>query len=105
MGNAVNGPIKLETLQGKEWIRHVYGKEFCFQTTASGGQRICITTPDGYVDLLLSLSAVLSEPFFVLYVLIVSRRDEHSAARYQSKEVSRTELHTFFEKFEGFLEN
>jgi hypothetical protein len=105
MQSVTTKPTKLQTIQGKEWVRHIYQKEFCFEKTAGDGQRICIATSESYVDLILSLTATLQEPFFILYVLIVSRKAEHQPARYQSKEVSRAELQTFFDKFEDYFEN
>ncbi|MGI8964975.1 MAG: hypothetical protein ACR2H1_02685 [Limisphaerales bacterium] len=95
----------MQTIQGKEWVRHTYANEFCFEKMSSGDQKICVTTSGGYVDLILSLAATLPEPFFILYVLILSRKAENQAARYQSKEVTRAELQTFFEKFEDYFDN
>ena len=47
----------------------------------------------------------MPEPFFVLYVLVVSRKEENETARYQSGEVSRAEVQAFLERFEDYLEN
>jgi len=105
MQTVTKPPHKLQTILDKEWVRHAYPNEFSFETMPSGGQKICITTSAGYVDLIMSLAATLPEPFFILYVLIVSRKAENQAARYQSKEISRAELQAFFERFEGFFEN
>jgi hypothetical protein len=98
-------PAKLQTIHGSEWIRHVYPNEFCFETTSTQTQRICATTTAGYIDLLLALTAALPEPFFVLYVLALSRKGENEAARYQSGEVSHAAIQPFFEHFEDYLEN
>ncbi len=100
-----NKPTKLQSIQGSEWVRHVYSNEFAFEPTASGNQRICLTTSNSYVDLLLALAATLPEPFFVLYVLVLSRKQEHEAARYQSKQLTHSELKTFLERFEDYFEN
>ena len=106
MQTATQKPIKLLTIQGSEWVRHVYPDEFCFETTSAGTQRVCITASTGYVNLLLTLAATLPGPFFILYVLVVPRRTgENNAARYQSGEVSHAELTAFFEHFEDYLEN
>lgn len=106
MQAATQKPTKLQSFHGNEWVNHVYPDEFCFETTSSGTQRICITASSGYVDLLLALAAALSGPFFILYVLVVPRRTgEVNAARYQSKEISYIELKAFFERFEDYLEN
>jgi len=98
-------PTKLQSIQGSEWVRHIYPNEFSFETTSSGNQRICVTTSSGYVESLLALAATLPEPFFILYVLVVSRKEESEAARYQSAQVSHSELRAFFERFEDYFEN
>jgi hypothetical protein len=105
MQDVTTQPTKLESLQGGEWVRHTYPNEFCFETTSSGNRRLRITASTGYVDLLLTLAETLPEPFFILYVLVLSRKQENEAARYQSGEVSHVELKTFLERFEDFLEN
>ena len=101
----LSNPAKLQSIQGSEWVRHGYANEYSFETTSTGSRRICITTSTGYVDLLLALAATLQEPFFILYVLVLSRKQENEAARYQSGEVSHQELKAFFEHFEDYFEN
>jgi hypothetical protein len=105
MQTVADKPSKLQSIQGGEWVRHVYPDEFCFETTSSGTRRIRVTASSGYVGLLLALAATLPEPFFILYALIVSRRQENEAARYQSGQVSHSELNAFFERFEDYFEN
>ena len=92
-------------MQGSEWVRHVYANEFAFEATSTGSQRICATISTGHVDFLLALAATLPEPFFILYALTLSRKQENEAARYQSGHVSCSELKAFFEHFEDFFEN
>lgn len=47
----------------------------------------------------------MSEPYGLLYVLLVPRNDIHPAGRYQSPEpISREELNAFLGKFGNFLE-
>jgi len=105
MPTVMNKPTKLQSIRDGEWVRHVYSNQYCFETTSSGSRRICLTTSNGYVDLFLALAAILPEPFFILYVLILSRKQENEAARYQSGQVSYSELKAFFGRFEDYFEN
>jgi hypothetical protein len=105
MQTVTNKFTKLQSVQGSEWVRHVYQNEFSFENTSSKKPRICVTTSAGYVDLILALAATLPEPFFILYVLILSRKQDNEAARYQSDKVSYLELKAFLERFEDYFEN
>jgi hypothetical protein len=71
----------------------------------NGTSRLLIGPSDNHCQLLLRLTACLPEPLKVLYVLVVSRRDEHSEARYESHELSREQVTRFVQRFEQFFES
>ena len=96
--------IKFKSQQNETWTRPVFRKEFCLERMSSGADRLCFTTDNGFVSLLLSLSEAMAEPFYFLYVLIVSRRAEHDEARYQSPELSREKLRSFLSYNTNFFE-
>lgn len=96
--------IKFKSQQNGAWIRPVFRKEFCLERMSSGGYRLYFTTDNGFVSLVLSLSEAMVEPFYFLYVLIVSRRAEHDEARYQSPELSREKLRSFLSYNTNFFE-
>ena len=96
--------IKFKSQQNETWARPVFRNEFCLEKTNSGGNRICFTSESGYVGLLLSLSDAIAEPFYFLYVLIVSRQSKHEAARYQSPELSREKFRSFLSYNANFFE-
>jgi hypothetical protein len=70
----------------------------------SGSDRLVIAPALDYIDLLSKLSAVMSAPYFLLYVLQVPR-SEVAAGRYQNPEpVSREQLISFLRRFCDFIE-
>ena len=73
------------------------------QTTGPG--RLVIAPRGRHVALLRSLSAVMAEPFYLLYVLVVAT-DYGEPGRYQSSELlSKQDLLEFLNRFEQFLES
>src|ERR1700685_4247013 len=96
--------IKFKALQNGVLVQPAFRKEFCSEKMNTGDNRLCFTSDSSYVKLLLSLSDAISEPFFFLYVLIVSRRAEHEEARYQSPELSRGKLRSFLSYNANFFE-
>ena len=58
------------------------------QRTKTGTRRVAALVPNEQADLLQRLSALLPEPFYVLYVLHTPR-GEGEPGRYQSTELSR----------------
>ncbi|CAI6087329.1 hypothetical protein COHCIP112018_05453 [Cohnella sp. JJ-181] len=56
------------------------------------------------IDTLLNLVNAMEEPYFVLYILHVSRTGQEMA-RYQSHEINRLEIENFFIEFGNFIEN
>ena len=96
--------IKFKSQQNETWKQPVFRKEFYLERMSAGGDRLCFTADKDFVSLLLSLSQALAEPFYFLYVLIVSRRTEHNEARYQSPELSMKKLHSFLSYNKNFFE-
>ncbi|HEV2435171.1 MAG TPA: hypothetical protein VG077_04165, partial [Verrucomicrobiae bacterium] len=96
--------IKFKVLQNGVFTQPAFRNEFCFEKIKTGGNRLCFTSDDSFVNLLLSLSDLIADPFFFLYVLIVSRRAEHEEARYQSPELSRQKLRSFLSYYANFFE-
>jgi hypothetical protein len=70
----------------------------------TGPDRLVIAPSSRHVDLLRKLTAVMAEPYFLLYVLHTPR-SEVAPGRYQSPEpVSRDQLSSFLRQFGDFLE-
>jgi hypothetical protein len=89
---------------GSEWVPHRYGNSWDIEQT-TGPQRLVIGPSDNYVDLLIKLTRVLPEPFGILYVLLVSRR-ENRPARYQCPyPCSRSEMESFLLEFKEYFES
>jgi hypothetical protein len=95
---------KFKFLQNGILVQPGLQKQFCSEKTNADSNRLCFITDGNYIDLLLSLSDVLSEPFFLLYVLVVSRRTEHEQARYQSPELTKKKLQSFLAYNRNFFE-
>ena len=72
------------------------------QRTKTGTRRVAALVPNEQADLLQRLSALLPEPFYVLYVLHTPR-GEGEPGRYQSTELSREELDRFLTRYRPFL--
>lgn len=88
-------------LDGKELDQ---SSHFIFekQITKTGTRRVVAFVPDERAGLLQQLSALLSEPFYVLYILHTPR-GEGEPGRYQSAELSREELDRFLARYRSFL--
>lgn len=71
----------------------------------NGPQRLIVAPSRGHVALMLDLCRELEGPFWLLYVLLLSRREEHAPGRYQSEsELDHEALDRFMRDFEEFLE-
>lgn len=72
--------------------------------TTTGPERIVAAPAANHVDLLITLSRVLPEPFGILYVLLVPRTD-YKPGRYQSPApLTRGEMEGFLTDYCAFLE-
>ena len=72
----------------------------------SGPERMVIAPVGDYVAIIEHLAAVMNEPLFVLYVLVIPRNGTAERGRYQSPlPISLGELRTFLRQFRSFLEN
>jgi hypothetical protein len=73
--------------------------------TTTGPERLALGVVTSHVDYLLKLTKVMREPFWLLYILTVSRCG-HTPGRYQS-DISKTreEMEKFLITFRSFLEN
>jgi hypothetical protein len=69
---------------------------------STGAPRIVLSVPDAYPDLLGRLAALLTPPFFVLYILHTPR-GEGEPGRYQSSELSRHELDDLLSRYTSFF--
>ncbi|GMK37171.1 hypothetical protein PCCS19_02240 [Paenibacillus sp. CCS19] len=65
--------------------------------------RIIVWSVD-VIDTLLSFVRIMKEPYFLLYILNVSRTGQETA-RYQSNEIDFLELERFFIEFGDFIKN
>jgi hypothetical protein len=97
------GDPKFASEKAGLWRPHDYGKVYAHQNRSSDPSLSIAASHEGS-QLLQDLSQVLSEPFFLLYVLVVPRGGS-SEGRYQSDELSRREVDGIFERFGGFWDN
>jgi hypothetical protein len=67
--------------------------------------RLLVGPSGGHCELALALAESLPEPLRVLYVLVVPRRGEHEAGRYESPDVARQDLVSFLADHRRFLES
>jgi hypothetical protein len=73
--------------------------------TVAGTSRLAIGPSISHCELFLELASCLPEPLRVLYVLVLSRRQQHEEARYESGPVSRQQIAAFATAFSEFLES
>lgn len=94
-------PYKFGTLE--EGVPFVYPNVWK-QGKTTGPDRLVIASASGQIDLIRKLTAVLPEPFGILYVLLVPRSGGEEG-RYQSpKPFTRDELEAFLTQFQEFFE-
>ena len=80
-----------------------YGNCWAVEKT-TGPSRLVIAPADRYIELITRLTAVMREPFGILYVLLVPRAGGESG-RYQSPApVSRAELEEFLWQYQDLIE-
>jgi hypothetical protein len=95
---------KFGSLQGNEWVKHVYGSLFRHERYPKWS-RVTIAPDEKQIPLMLEIAERWAGPYGILYVLKLSRLG-HEAARYQAPEpctFADLELfaYTFQEYFEG----
>ncbi len=96
--------FKFGVPEGEVLVPFTYDPTYYLDQT-SGTNRLVIAPATGHVDLLLDLSRLISGPFGILYVLIVSRLDSE-LARYQCPEpLMRSQMEAFISEFHDFLES
>lgn len=69
----------------------------------SGPDRLTIAPYSNHVELIHKLASQLTEPFLLLYVLVVPRTESESG-RYQSEPISADDLNSFLVRHTIFLE-
>ena len=85
-------------------VPYQYSDEWALDQT-TGSSRLVIASRINQVALLRALSSVMNEPFYLLYVLVVPRRDQE-AGRYESSDPhSKQQVFDFLNCFEKFLES
>jgi hypothetical protein len=87
-----------------EPVPHDYGDVWQEERT-SAGPRLVVGPSSRRVELMRALAVSLEEPYWLLYVLVVSRTSHHEEARYQSSEpIGRGELEDFLDEYSEYLE-
>lgn len=94
--------LKVSEQQGDAGVDRDCPATFAKHTLKSGAERLTIGLPRNATSTFRRLTEVMSEPFFVLYILHTPR-GEGEPGRYQSEEISSAQLVKFLERFEGFL--
>lgn len=72
--------------------------------TQSDLPRIVVWSDEKVIHTLINLVMEMREPYFILYILNVSRCDQETA-RYQSMELSASDTEEFLYEFDDYLEN
>jgi len=87
--------------ENREWT---YGDVWATEETTEGGSRLVIAPAQEQTEILAALLKDMTEPFWVLYVLVIPR-GRGDPGRYQSPE-PQTEgtVGTFLHEFSGFLQ-
>lgn len=94
------GDPKFASQTSEKWLPHDYGQVYAHECTSSAPRLSIAASHDGS-RLLRDLSQILSEPFFLLYVLVVPRGGSIEG-RYQSDKLSRAEVDATFDRFGRF---
>ena len=95
---------KFSSLIGSDFIPYSYANAWAVEKT-SGPDRLIIAPSSGHIELMTKLAGVLPEPFGILYVLLVSRRD-NDPGRYQSPSpCKREEMESFLREFKEYFES
>ncbi|MFL6519521.1 MAG: hypothetical protein ACJ8NS_04815 [Chthoniobacterales bacterium] len=97
------GDPKFASQQGDQWLPHDFGKVYAQEKTSTQPRLGVAASFDG-TALLRELTLALAEPFLLLYVLVVPR-GRSEPGRYQSGELSRTELDAVFQQFAQFWDS
>lgn len=88
---------------GSEERAYEYPNVWARETT-SGPDRLVIAPRENQIPLLERLTERLTEPFFLLYVLLVSRTGQQPGRYQQKSMLSRSELRFFLHRYRTFLE-
>ena len=92
------GPI------GEDEQEFAHGDVF-LRESIGGRERVVLGAARGHVDLLLDLARGVEGPYWVLFVLVLSRQGSAEIGRYQSERmVGYEELEGFLDRFRDFLE-
>jgi hypothetical protein len=88
-----------------EHVPHDYGNLY-FEQSCGPTVRLVIGPTDGHVELLMELATEMQgEPWYVLFVLVLSRRGAHLPGRYQSEPFeTHAALAAFLSAFRGYFE-
>jgi hypothetical protein len=99
----MNAP-KFSTLVGSDFVSYTYPNTWAIEKT-SGPDRLIIAPSSHQIELMTKLAQVLPEPFGILYVLVVSRRDNETG-RYQCPSpCKREEMESFLYRFQEYFES
>ncbi|HWY41723.1 MAG TPA: hypothetical protein VNX27_13105 [Chthoniobacterales bacterium] len=91
-------------VSGELWLAHDYGKVYATEEINDGTKRLWIAASYDGSQVLQALSRSLKEPFFLLYALVIFRGGG-KVGRYQSGELSHSELDAMFARFGEFWDS
>jgi hypothetical protein len=97
-------PAKFCHLEDGEHVPHDYGNLY-FEQPCGPSTRLVIGPSKGHVDLLIALAAELKgNPWYVLYVLLISRCGNRESGRYQSQPFeTHADLSAFLAAFRSYF--
>ncbi|MGB4775802.1 MAG: hypothetical protein WBP45_11560 [Daejeonella sp.] len=83
-------------------VYHNYGNVYTLQKTTANN-RLQIGATNNQIDLILKLVDNLNPPYFILYILLISRLD-NQPGRYESPQIeTKEDLKVFLEQYKEFL--
>lgn len=94
--------FKLGYQPNDAWIEHSHLPVFQEIVSANGKQRLVAGVPGGDPTIFRRLAALLTPPYFLLYVLH-TQRGEGEEGRYQSTELDSGTLQSFLDRFSAYF--
>jgi hypothetical protein len=95
---------KISAVINKELVEFSQPAHFRFETTTTGTDRLVAGVPHGNAGYLMALLDCVDGPFAILYILHTPR-GEGAAGRYQSPELTKSQLGQFLINNRSYLES
>jgi hypothetical protein len=94
--------FKLGQFVDGEWIEYSHPPVFFRQMMRGNVECLNVGVPGGDVEVLRTLVGCTEPPYYVLYVLLITR-GEGQLGRYQSPWLDRDQLNSFLTRYQGYF--